>query len=159
YVINGQKIWTTGGHHANWGWLAARTDPEAPKHKGITMFVLDMNTPGVTVRPLVNMGERHEFNDEFFEDVPIPATNSVGEVNRGWYHLAVALDFERSSIQFSGSGRRDIEKMSQILKDNPGLVASRPNIRTELADRYIELNVATWMAYQIAAMQAKGQVP
>ncbi|MGK2964521.1 MAG: acyl-CoA dehydrogenase family protein [Tepidiformaceae bacterium] len=159
YVINGQKIWTTGGHHADWGWLAARTDPEAPKHKGITMFVVDMKTPGVTIQPLVNMGDRHEFNEVFFEDVRIPATNVVGELNRGWYHLAVALDFERSSIQFSGSGRSDIEKMVQILKDHPHLVSTRPNIRTELADRNIELNVATWMAYQIATMQSKGQVP
>ena len=159
YIINGQKIWTTGGHMADWGWLAARTDPDAPKHKGITMFLLDMKTPGVSTRPLVNMARKHEFNEIFFEDVRVPATNVVGEVNRGWYHLAVALDFERSSIQFSGAGRRDLEEMVELLKDNPALLAARPTIRGELADRQIELTIATLIAYQIAGMQAKGEVP
>ena len=65
YVINGQKIWTSGAHHSDWGWLAARTDPDAPKHKGITMFLFDMKTPGVTVQPLINMAESHSFNEVF----------------------------------------------------------------------------------------------
>ncbi|MFN0146849.1 MAG: acyl-CoA dehydrogenase family protein, partial [Dehalococcoidia bacterium] len=69
YVINGQKIWTSGGHLADWGWMAARTDPDAPKHKGITMFMLDMKSPGITVRPLINIANRHGFNEVFFEDV------------------------------------------------------------------------------------------
>jgi len=159
FVINGQKIWTSTGHMADWGWLAARTDPDAPKHKGITMFLLDMKTPGVSVRPLVNMADRHEFNEVYFEDVRVPATNLVGELNRGWYHMAVALDFERSSIQFSGAGRRELEKMRNVLKANPELAAARPSIRHEMADREIELTVATLLAYQIAAMQQRGMVP
>ena len=159
YIINGQKIWTTGGHNADWGWLAARTDPEAPKHKGITMFLVDMKSPGVSVSPLVNMSNRHDFNEIFFEDVRVPAKNIVGELNRGWYHMAVALDFERSSIQLSGSGRRDLEEIVELANANRGLVKTRPGIRGEIVDRQIELNVATFMAYQIAGMQAKGQVP
>jgi alkylation response protein AidB-like acyl-CoA dehydrogenase len=97
YVVNGQKIWTSGGHLADWGWLAARTDPDAPKHKGITMFMVNMKAPGVTVRPLINMSDRHGFNEVFFEDVRIPANQVVGEVNRGWYHMAVAWT-ERSGV-------------------------------------------------------------
>ncbi|MCA9830396.1 MAG: acyl-CoA dehydrogenase family protein [Dehalococcoidia bacterium] len=159
YIINGQKIWTSGGHNADWGWLAARTDPEAPKHKGITMFLVDMKSPGVTVSPLVNMSDRHEFNEVFFEDVRVPSKNIVGELNRGWYHMAVALDFERSSIQLSGSGRRELEEIVEIANDNRAFVQQRPGIRGEIVDRQIELNVATFMAYQIAGMQAKGQVP
>ncbi|MCC7363938.1 MAG: acyl-CoA dehydrogenase family protein [Dehalococcoidia bacterium] len=159
YVLNGQKIWTTGGHQADWGWLAARTDPDAPKHKGITMFVIDMKSPGVSIRPLYDGAERHVVNEVFFEDVRIPAENVVGEVNRGWYHLAVSLDFERSSIQFSGAGRKTVERMVNLLRDNPGLLEAKPAIRTELADRRIELEVSTMMAYQIAAMQARGMVP
>ena len=93
WVINGQKIWTSGAHRSDWGWLAARTDPEAPKHKGISMFILPMNTPGITVRPLVNMASMHGFNEVFFEDVRIPANYIVGQENNGWYQLAVALDF------------------------------------------------------------------
>jgi alkylation response protein AidB-like acyl-CoA dehydrogenase len=159
YILNGQKIWTSGGHQADWGWLAARTDPDAPKHKGITMFLLNMKSPGVSVRPLVNMAGRHEFNEIYFEDVRVPSTNVVGELNRGWYHLAVSLDFERSSIQFSGAGRREMEKLFAILKDRPALAAARPSIRGELVDRQVELTVATLLAYQIAGMQAKGMVP
>jgi alkylation response protein AidB-like acyl-CoA dehydrogenase len=159
YVINGQKIWTSGGHLADWGWLAARTDPDAPKHKGITMFMLDMKSPGVTVRPLINMSDRHGFNEVFFEDVRVPANQVVGEVNRGWYHMAVALDFERSGIQAYAGGRRNVERLNQLAKDHPELVERRPSIRNELADRTIEVNVGTILAYRVATMQAKGLVP
>jgi len=159
YVINGQKIWTSNAHQSNWGWLAARTDPNAPKHKGITMFLIDMTSPGVSVRPLYDGADRHIVNEVFFEDVRIPASFLVGEENRGWYHLAVSLDFERSSIQLSGSGRRTIERMLRLVKDHPVLLQSKPAIRAEIADRSIELSVATLLAYQIAAMQARGEVP
>ncbi|MCS7296576.1 MAG: acyl-CoA dehydrogenase family protein, partial [Dehalococcoidia bacterium] len=159
WVINGQKIWTTGAHLADWGWLAARTDPDAPKHQGITMFVVDMKTPGITVRPLINMAGRHGFNEVFFEDVRVPAENVVGEVNRGWYHMAVALDFERSGIQAFAGGRRSVERLVELAKRRPELVDQRPSIRHELADRAIEVSVGTFLAYRVATMQARGLVP
>ena len=159
YVINGQKIWTSGGHLADWGWLAARTDPDAPKHKGITMFMLDMKSPGVTVRPLINMSDRHGFNEVFFEDVRVPASQVVGEVNRGWYHMAVALDFERSGIGAYAGGRRNVERLAKLAKDNPQLIERRPSVKHELADRSVELEVGTLLAYRVATMQAKGLVP
>jgi 3-oxocholest-4-en-26-oyl-CoA dehydrogenase alpha subunit len=159
YVINGQKIWTSGGHLADWGWLAARTDPDAPKHKGITMFMVDMKAPGVTVRPLINIADRHGFNEVFFEDVRVPATQVVGEVNRGWYHMAVALDFERSGIASFAGGRKTVERMNALAKARPELVAQRPSIRYEIADRAIDVNVGTFLAYRVATMQAKGLVP
>lgn len=159
YVLNGQKIWTSGGHLADWGWLAARTDPDAPKHKGITMFMVNMKSPGVTVRPLINIAGHHGFNEVFFEDVRVPATQVAGEVNRGWYHMAVALDFERSGIQAYAGGRRSVERLVRTAKANPGLVATRPGICQELADRVIEVNVGTFLAYRVATMQARGMVP
>ncbi len=159
YVINGQKIWTSGGHLADWGWLAARTDPDAPKHKGITMFMLDMKSPGVTVRPLINMANREGFNEVFFEDVRVPATQVVGEVNRGWYHMAVALDFERSGIQSFAGGRHTVERLTAIAREHPELRQNRPSIRYELADRATEVNVGTFLAYRVATMQARGLVP
>ena len=159
YVVNGSKIWTSGGHLADWGWLAARTDPDAPKHKGITMFMMDMKTAGVSVRPLINMANRHGFNEVFFEDVRIPANQVVGEVNRGWYHMAVALDFERSGIGSYAGGRRTVERLVQLAKDNPRLIQQRPSVRSELADRVIDVNVGTFMAYRVATMQARGMVP
>ena len=159
YVLNGQKIWTSGGHLADWGWLAARTDPDAPKHKGITMFMVNMKSPGVTVRPLINMAEGHSFNEVFFEDVRVPAKQVVGEVNRGWYHMAVALDFERSGIQAYAGGRKRVERLVSLAKSHAELVRQRPSIRTELADRMVDLNVGTILAYRVATMQAKGLVP
>ena len=159
YIINGQKIWTSGGHLADWGWMAARTDPDAPKHKGITMFMLDMKTPGITVRPLINMANREGFNEIFFEDVRVPANQVVGEVNRGWYHMAVALDFERSGIQAFAGGRRTVEGLVSLAKSKPELVERRPSVRMELADRAVEVNVGTFLAYRVATMQARGMVP
>ncbi len=159
YVINGQKIWTSGGHLADWGWLAARTDPDAPKHKGITMFMVDMKSPGITVRPLINIADRHGFNEVFFEDVRIPANQVVGEVNRGWYHMAVALDFERSGIQAYAGGRKSVERLTNLAKSSPELIERRPSVRYELADRAVEVSVGTILAYRVATMQAKGLVP
>ena len=158
YVINGQKIWTSGAHVSDWGWLAARTDPDAPKHKGITMFMMRMDTPGVTVRPLINMADGHGFNEVFFEDVRIPQTNVVGEENRGWYHLAVALDFERSGIGAFAGGRRTIEEITDFARENKHLTDERPNARYELAERAIEVEIGTMMAYRIAYMQEHGVV-
>jgi alkylation response protein AidB-like acyl-CoA dehydrogenase len=159
YVINGQKIWTSGGHLADWGWLAARTDPDAPKHKGITMFMLDMKSPGITVRPLINMSDRHGFNEVFFEDVRVPAKQVVGEVNRGWYHMAVALDFERSGIQAFAGGRKSVQRLVDLAKTHPELAKRRPSVRMELADRAVDVNVGTFLAYRVATMQARGLVP
>ncbi|MDZ7727958.1 MAG: acyl-CoA dehydrogenase family protein [Dehalococcoidia bacterium] len=159
WVINGQKIWTSGGHLADWGWLAARTDPDAPKHKGITMFMVDMKTPGITVRPLINVADRHGFNEVFFEDVRIPNNQVVGEVNRGWYHMAVALDFERSGIQAFAGGRRNVERLVELAQANPQLLQDREKVRYELADRWTEVTVGTLLAYRVATMQAQGMVP
>jgi len=159
YVINGQKIWTSGGHLADWGWLAARTDPDAPKHKGISMFMLDMKSPGITVRPLINMGEKHSFNEVFFENVRVPASQLVGEENRGWYHLAVALDFERSGVGAYANGRRSVERLIELAKENYSLVEQRPSVRQQLAERTIEVNTGTFLAYRVASMQAQGMVP
>ncbi|MCY3646950.1 MAG: acyl-CoA dehydrogenase family protein [Chloroflexi bacterium] len=159
YVINGQKIWTSGGHLSDWGWLAARTDPDAPKHKGISLLMLDMKSPGISVRPLVNIADQHAFNEVFFEDVRVPVEQRVGEENRGWYHLAVALDFERSGIAAYSGGRRNIERLTDIAAEHPQLVENRPGVRYELADRMVEVNVGTFLAYRVATMQAQGLLP
>ena len=159
YVINGQKIWTSGGHLADWGWLAARTDADAPKHKGISLLMLDMKSPGISVRPLVNIADQHAFNEVFFEDVRVPVEQRVGEENRGWYHLAVALDFERSGIAAYSGGRRNIERLTDIAEENPKLIEQRPGVRYELADRLVEVNVGTFLAYRVATMQAQGLLP
>ena len=153
FVVNGQKIWTSGGHAANWGWLACRTNPDVPKHKGISMFCVKMDTPGITVRPLVNMAGTHEFNEVFFEDVRVPATQIVGEQDRGWYSLAVGLDFERSSIGATSAARRVVEEIVKVAQANPrGLDVS---VRGRLVDCAIAVQVLRNMGYKIAAEQEK----
>jgi len=112
YVINGQKIWTTGAHVSDWMFMVARTDPEAPKHKGISFLLVDMKSPGITVRPLINLADRHEFNEVFLEDVRVPRRNLVGAENNGWYVAMTLLDFERSSVGVSASGRRTLEEIT-----------------------------------------------
>ena len=159
FVINGQKIWTTGAQYSDLGWLAARTDPEAPKHKGISTFVVPMDAPGVTIRPLVNMANQTGFNEVFFDNVRIPKENLVGDLNRGWYHVAVALDFERSGIQFYARARRTLEQHVALFHEQPEIVRRNPQTRIELADRYVELHVGTWMSYRIPYLQSQGVIP
>ncbi|GIW13158.1 MAG: acyl-CoA dehydrogenase [Tepidiforma sp.] len=153
YIINGQKIWTTFGHYADWGWLAARTDPNAPKHKGISTFAVKMDSPGITVRPLVNMAGTHEFNEVYFEDVRVPAANLVGEENRGWYNVAVGLDFERSSIGATSNARRTVDDLVAYLKAHRGHTPDA--IRHRMAEHAIGVQLLRNMAYYIASQQEK----
>jgi alkylation response protein AidB-like acyl-CoA dehydrogenase len=153
FVVNGQKIWTSGGHASDWGWLACRTDPNAPKHRGVSMFCVKMDSPGITIRPLVNMAGTHEFNEVFFDDVRIPASQMVGEENRGWYTLAVGLDFERSSIGASSTARRSIEELVAFVKENGKGISDAAKGR--LIDCSIAVQVLRYMGYRIAAEQEK----
>ena len=162
YVVNGSKIWTSAGHIADWGWLAARTDPDAPKHRGISLLLLEMNSPGITIRPIQNMAGSHEFNQVFFDSVRIPRRNLVGEENRGWYTLALALDFERSGVGYSASARRTLEALANYArqtKRNGQPLSKDPIVRAKLAERYLEAEVSRWLSYNIAWMQSNGLVP
>jgi alkylation response protein AidB-like acyl-CoA dehydrogenase len=162
YVINGQKTWCSYGHLADYCWLAARTDPDTAKHEGISMFIVDMKTPGISVRPLINILNRHSFNEVFFDDVRIPKENLVGEKNKGWYQLVIALDFERSSIGYAAANQRIIEELIEYAKEttrNGEPLAKDPLIRNELAQLAVENEVGRMMAYRIAWMFSKGLHP
>jgi len=163
YVINGQKIWTSGAQFAHWMFMLARTGPDAPKHKGISYFLVDMKSPGVTVRPLVNMGGNAMFNEVFFDNVRVPATNLVGEENRGWYIGTTTLDFERSSIGSAVGQRKQVERLIEFATEHrgegPSTLDRLPTIRYELADRLVETHVAKMLSYRVITMQAKGLVP
>jgi alkylation response protein AidB-like acyl-CoA dehydrogenase len=163
YVINGQKIWTSGAQFAHWMFMLARTDPDAPKHKGISYFLLDMKSPGVTVRPLVNMGGNAAFNEVFFDNVRVPASNLVGEENRGWYIGTTTLDFERSSIGSSVAQELQVQDMirfaTEHVSDHQSVLGHSSTVRNELADRLIEAKVARLLSYRVITMQAKGLVP
>ncbi len=157
YLLTGQKTWTSVAHHADWMFLLARTDPDAPKHKGISFFLLDMKTPGITVRPLIHMANRHHFNEVFLDNVRVPKANLVGEENRGWYVAMTLLDFERSGIIGFAAQRRTLETMLDYLRDRPRDIRSK--YRLGLADLLIDHNVGRSLSYRIGDMQAKGQIP
>ncbi len=162
YVINGQKIWTSSAHIADWGWLAARTNPDAPKHRGISILMLDMKSPGVSVRPIENMAGGRDFNEVYFDDVRIPSGNLVGQEDRGWYTLAVALDFERSGVGYSAGARRTLEALVSYVKQterNGKPLSKNPNVRRKLAQRFVETQVSRWLSYKVAWMQSQGMVP
>jgi alkylation response protein AidB-like acyl-CoA dehydrogenase len=158
YVVNGQKIWTTGAQYSDRMILMARTDPEAPKHKGISYFLLDMKSPGVTVRPLVNMAGTSGFNEVFFDNVRVPRRDLLGEENRGWYVGTTTLDFERSSIGTSIAQGQAVEDLVKWVKERVDFKL-RASDRAELAERQIEATAARLMSYQVISMQNRGLVP
>ena len=162
FVINGSKIWTTMAHRADWIMLLTRTDPDAPKHRGISFILVDMKSPGVEVRPIINMANGHDFNEIFFNNVRVPRRNVVGEENRGWYVAVTLLDFERSGIDYSAQGRRLLDETREYATETKRQgkpLIDTPWVRNLLADRYIECEVARLMAYNVAYMQGEGLVP
>ncbi|MDA1127129.1 MAG: acyl-CoA dehydrogenase family protein [Chloroflexi bacterium] len=161
-VINGAKVWTTMAHRADWIMLLTRTDPDAPKHRGISFVLVDMKTPGVSVRPIINMAGGHEFNQVTFDNVRVPRANVVGEEDRGWYVAVTLLDFERSGIDYSASARRlldDTREFATETKRNGQPIMEIPWVRTLMADRYIDCEVARLMAYNVAYMQSQDLIP
>ena len=161
YVVNGQKIWTSNAHVANKMLLLARTDPDVPKHKGISAFIVDMKTPGISVQGIENIAYRRDFNQVFFEDVRIPAENLFGGENRGWYVAATTLDFERSNIAAISGARRTVHDLIAWAKtSHHGKRAwDRYETRAKLADLMIEVEVGRLVAYRTAWLQANGEVP
>lgn len=162
YVINGQKIWSSGAHRADWMFMLARTDPDAPKHRGISMLLLDMKTPGISVQPLPNMAGDHVFNQEFFDNVRVPVKNRVGEENRGWYVGATLLDFERSNIGAAIGLRHTVNDITHYVGEaqkNGKPVRLTQSTRAELAERAIEADIGRLFSYRIISMQKRGQIP
>ncbi len=158
YIINGQKIWTSGAQIAQWMILLVRTDPDAPKHKGISYFLLDMKTPGIEVRPLINMAGSPDFNEVFFDNVRVPKENLVGEENRGWYIVTATLDFERSGIATGVSHALTVNELVAFQKERSN-GHNDTLIRYELADRAIESQVELMLNHKVIGVQARGMVP
>ncbi len=169
YIINGTKIWSSNAHKANWCFFLARTDTDAPKHKGISYFITPMDTPGISVRPLVNMADEHLFNEIIFDNVRVPVRNLVGEENRGWYIGMTTLDFERSNISSAAGYRRTFEQLVDYVKENGNGKSENGNngspiadsrlLRPKLAELAIENQVGRYLSYRVASMQSRGQIP
>ncbi len=160
FVLNGQKVWTTLAHVARYGILLARTDPEADVHRGITYFVLDMSSPGVEVRPLVQMTGTHEFNEVFFTDVRVPVENVVGEINDGWRLAKVTLGNERVSLSGEGAlwGRGPTANdVLDIVRAHGG--AADPITRQRLVRMYIESEILRLIRLRTVSATVRGMEP
>ncbi len=160
YVVNGQKVWTSIAHAAKFGILIARTDPEAPKHLGISYFICPMDAPGIEVRPIIEMTGTHTFNEVFFTDARIPAENLVGEEGRGWELGKVTLANERVSLSREGAlwgqgpSARDLV---DAVKSSGGL--ADPALRQRLARVYIEGELLGIIRMRMLAAKLRGEQP
>jgi alkylation response protein AidB-like acyl-CoA dehydrogenase len=157
YIVNGQKIWTSNAHRADWIFLLTRTDPNAPKHRGISFLLVDMRSPGITVQPLINIAGGHGFNQVFFDNVRVPRENLVGEENRGWYIAATTLDFERSGINRIAGGTKILYDLIDYARERPEIRS--PAVRNRLAELKIEFDLGRILAYRVAWMQSRKLIP
>lgn len=161
FVINGQKIFTSNAHIADYIILATRTDKNVPKHKGITMLIVPMNSKGVSVRPIYTLGGG-KVNETFFEDVRVPRTSMVGDKNRGWHYITTHLDYERSGTYAVGLARKALEQIIDYARNNDrgGSPITKDYInRQKLARLETEVEVAKLLAYRVSCMQSRGLIP
>ena len=161
YIINGQKIWSSGAHVTEYAWALVKTDPDAPAHKSATLIIIPNDTPGVTIKPIINICGIHSFNEVFFDDVRVPKKYVVGEVNQGFYNVMLALQFERLTIG-SGSFRRVLDELIQYARENirnGRLLSENNQVRRALVDMAIEIEIFETFYWQSVCMLEKGKVP
>ena len=162
FVVNGQKVWTSFAHKADYCILLARTDPDAPKHKGISYLLVDMHAPGVTVRPLVQISGDAEFNEVFFEDVRVPRAHMVGERNRGWQVAITTLMFERANFGMVYNLEPMLDKLTGLLDDlqiDGRPAADDPHVRQQMAGFRIEIQALKLAGYRQLTQQLRGNPP
>jgi alkylation response protein AidB-like acyl-CoA dehydrogenase len=161
WVLNGQKIWTTSAHFADWYWVGARTDPDAPKHKGITLFLIRMDDPGLEIRPTWTIGDERT-NEVFFENVFVRDDFVVGEVNRGWTYICEALDLERFAMMPVGPVEKKVEALCEHVagasRDGAPL-RDDPRVRARIARLVTELEVSRMLQRRVISEAVKGGVP
>ena len=140
--------------------MLTRTDPDAPKHRGISYFMVDMKTPGIEVRPIIDLAGNHVLNETFFTDVRVPADQMLGEENRGWYVAATLLDFERSGIDYAAAARRALDDLAQTAKtiptDDGKSLSDDPDVRRRFVELATEAEAARLIAYEVAYLQGRG---
>jgi alkylation response protein AidB-like acyl-CoA dehydrogenase len=164
WVINGQKVWTSLAHVADYMMLLARTDPAAPKHKGITYFLLDMKLPGVTVKPLVQITGDAEFNEVFFDNVRVHESQVLGEVNNGWAVGLTTLMYERLALGFGLQARLRISvgaviDLAQRMEKSGRAVTSNPVMRQKLAQLWIDTECLKYTGARAITKLLKGELP
>jgi len=162
YIINGQKVWTSAAHHQTHLYLLARTDPDAPKHKGLSEFIVDLTSPGVMVRPIVDPTGGEHFNEVFLDDVRVPAANLVGVENNGWKQITSQLDYERSGMERLMGNYPLFDALRRYVReDSEGgrALSNDPVARYKIAELEASFEVGRMMIYRVAWMLDRGILP
>ncbi|MEZ5556979.1 MAG: acyl-CoA dehydrogenase [Pseudomonadales bacterium] len=160
WVINGQKIWTSGAQHSDYGILITRTDPTVAKHKGLTMFFLDMRSPGVDIRPIKQANGQSEFNEVYFDNVRIPDAQRLGGVGDGWRVSLTTLMNERLAIGGGiATGYPDLKELVESLPLGNGVALDNPAVRSKLAEWHVKASGLRNTASRLITALSKGQTP
>ncbi len=162
YVVNGQKTWTTMAQHADWGFFLVRTDKDAKQQEGISFLLIDMKTPGVTVRPIITLGGEHEVNEVWLEDVRVPVENLVYEENKGWTCAKFLLAHERTGIAGVASSKRGIEKVKEIARtemDGDAPLLANAFFKRKVAELEIDLTALEFTELRSLAGENAGKGP
>ncbi len=162
FIVTGEKIWTSLAHRADMMFMLVRTDPDAAPHKGISLILVDMKSPGVQVLPIVNMAGVHSFNQVVFDQVQVPKANLVGELNDGWRAGMTVLNFERSGIDYAAWALAALEELVDYVNSEDSLVSptkSDSNVRIKLAELYTEVEASRLMCYDVSWRQSRGEIP
>ncbi|MBW2092934.1 MAG: acyl-CoA dehydrogenase family protein [Deltaproteobacteria bacterium] len=161
YIINGQKVWTTGAHRADHIFLLARTDPSQKRSSGLSVFNIKMDTPGIEVRPIKYMNGVHIYNEIYFTDVKVPVEERIGPENEGWKLTRATMNFERSGVGAFAGARRSFEELLSYARtttrDGKTLIED-PIVRRKLAQLYIDIETGRALAYKTAWLQEKGKL-
>lgn len=161
YIVNGQKTWTTLGQHADWIFCLVRTSNEGIKQTGISFLLIDMKTPGITVRPIILMDETHEVNEVFFDNVKVPVANRIGEENKGWTYAKYLLGHERTGIAAIGNSKRELDvlkKLAMAKKVDGVPMLDDPIFASKVADVEIELMALEMTALSLVADGASSKI-
>jgi alkylation response protein AidB-like acyl-CoA dehydrogenase len=162
FVINGQKVWTSYAQYARYCLLLARTDPTAPKHKGISCFIVDMQTPGITIRPLQQINGDAEFNEVFFDNVRVPKANLIGDKNQGWQVAMTTLMFERVTFDVLSPVEAVIQQLIDVVKRGAietSVLGGDATVRQQVARFYIELQAVKYTSLRQLTRQLRGEPP
>jgi alkylation response protein AidB-like acyl-CoA dehydrogenase len=157
WILNGQKVWTSGAHWSDFGEIICRTNPDAEKHKGITAFIVDMRSPGITIKPLKQMNGGSGFNEVFFDNVRVPNENVLGDVNEGWNVAITTLMNERVAIGSGGGGRGSVEEVIELARQRGLNNDSR--IRQQLASLYTKTRIQRFISMRTLTAASQGKVP
>jgi alkylation response protein AidB-like acyl-CoA dehydrogenase len=162
YIVNGQKTWTTMAQHADWGFFLVRTDPDVKQQEGISFLLIDMKSPGITVRPIITLGGEHEVNEVFLDDVRVPIENRIHEENKGWTCAKFLLAHERTGIAGVAASKRGVERIraiaaSELDGDRPLL--ANPFFRRKVAELEMDLTALEFTELRTLAGEASGKGP